>query len=440
MESNPVEIGVGTSVAKKSVTVQSKKKKTPPSPTFLLDSHLKRYRKNARKFHFDLINDAIVALAEPKGSSCQSIQKHISSQKKGIRHHVHSIKAIKKLNKALSTGVANRKLVQVKGCYKLATALSKNVAANNPAGKPATARGSLALANGVSGFALSNFISPAVVQYLGVRSLVRFGAACISHQLAIGREVNRRKLAIAGFGTKVKQLMGEQPESVPTRANVIEAKKLTATALRLIDDELDFHHKLGTKELRIGDECDECEDFDSSWKEHDLFLEERKKFLPDCFADCASLYLLPDCFYFPVISAYGREFYSRNPSEAMIKKALIKAGRLWESDATEEHAIFFYEGATCTSRTLGNSDNWDSADIREFHLRGADMLTKNLVRNMEDTAHELAGTFTTLPDAFRIAARKIFFRAPASRDCLWYTLKRADEIAFLDWQLKRRFY
>ena len=32
-------------------------------------------------------------------------------------------------------------------------------------------------------------------------------------------------------------------------------------------------------------------------------------------------------------------------------------------------------------------------------------------------------------DAFRIAARKICFEAPAARDCLWYTLQMADEIA-----------
>ena len=41
-----------------------------------------------------------------------------------------------------------------------------------------------------------------------------------------------------------------------------------------------------------------------------------------------------------------------------------------------------------------------------------------------DLAQKIGGI-----DAFRIAARKVFFRAPASRDCLWYTLTKADEFA-----------
>ena len=62
--------------------------------------------------------------------------------------------------------------------------------------------------------------------------------------------------------------------------------------------------------------------------------------------------------------------------------------------------------------------------FRKFNLPGAGHFTYEC---MEDTAHDLAGNETI--DAFRIAARKVYFRAPASRDCLWYTLEKADEFA-----------
>ena len=74
-------------------------------------------------------------------------------------------------------------------------------------------------------------------------------------------------------------------------------------------------------------------------------------------------------------------------------------------------------------------DNWDKLNyeqpFQKFHLSGADFFTYEC---MEDTAYDLALKNGGI-DAFRIAARKVFFRAPASRDCLWYTLTKADEFA-----------
>jgi len=46
---------------------------------------------------------------------------------------------------------------------------------------------------------------------------------------------------------------------------------------------------------------------------------------------------------------------------------------------------------------------------------------------MMETSEELASSSTGVPiDAFRIAARKLVYRDPCSRDCLWFTLAEAD--------------
>jgi SNF2 family DNA or RNA helicase len=126
-----MEMGIGISPAVKDVTVQSHKEETPPSPTLLpKKSLLVPAKKPTPKSYFDLIKDAIVALAEPKGSSRQAIKKHVSSKKKDLKNH--------QLNKAIATGITNRKLVQVKGCYKLSAALLSKALAKNPAPKTST--------------------------------------------------------------------------------------------------------------------------------------------------------------------------------------------------------------------------------------------------------------------------------------------------------------
>jgi hypothetical protein len=175
----------------------------------------------------------------------------------------------------------------------------------------------------------------------------------------------------------------------------------------LIDDEINFIHKLGTKELRLDN--DYCDDEENNWKEYDLFLDERKKFLLDYNR---SLYLLPDCFYIPP------EGEASTPSKEGLGKASKKAGWLW---GAEDLMGSVYEFGM-------DDEDWDRLDyekpFRKFNLPGAGHFTYEC---MEDTAHDLAGNETI--DAFRIAARKVYFRAPASRDCLWYTLEKADEFA-----------
>ena len=273
------------------------------------------------------------------------------------------------------------------------------------------------------GFALADFVVPKFVQYLGVRSLVRFGATCSSHQHVVSTEVERRKKCVIDIEKEVMQLMGTRvsgkkmeqinTDSAPTRENVMRAKELVDTAKSLIDDEINFHHKLGTKELRVDDDEEDYYFEDGyDWKEYDFFLEERKKFMYD-YSYLGSLYLLPDCFYVPPEGNPG------NPSKEVLEFASKKAGWIW---GAEDHMGSVYERAMW-------DDNWDKLNyeqpFQKFHLSGADFFTYEC---MEDTAYDLALKNGGI-DAFRIAARKVFFRAPASRDCLWYTLTKADEFA-----------
>ena len=76
--------------------------------------------------------------------------------------------------------------------------------------------------------------------------------------------------------------------------------------------------------------------------------------------------------------------------------------------------------------------NWDKLNyeqpFRKFHLSGAGFFTYEC---MEDTARMMAGRGTDEDkieiEAFRIAARKQVFNTPGARDCLWYTITKADE-------------
>lgn len=240
-----------------------------------------------------------------------------------------------------------------------------------------------------NGFALADFVAPAVAQFLGVRSLVRFGAVCKSHKVAVTKEVTRRKECIADIEDKVKQLMGSQPESVPTSENVIAARKLSDNAKRMIDDEINFHKKLCTRELDL--------DGYGPGREFDFFLNERKKFLAASGDTLGSLVILPDCFYFPP------DGESSNPSQEEIQNASKKASRLWGAESLMSIERYMWD------------DNWDKLNyeqpFRKFSLPGAGHFTYEC---MEETAMDLAHQGTI--DAFRIAARKVTFRAPDVSD------------------------
>ncbi len=268
---------------------------------------------------------------------------------------------------------------------------------------------------------ISGFIAAAVVQYLGVRSLVHFGATSKSNKAVVDEEVGRRKEEIVGIEKELKVLMGSDHgkggddllSSAPiTRSNMEKAMKLSNYALQLIDDEIDFQRKLGTQEMRWMNDWDG----DAEWTEHDVFLVERKKFLVEACKPFGSLVVLPECFYCPP------EGDSSKPSDEYIKKAHQKAGWIW---GAEDHMGSVYE--------WGMMDpNWDRLDyeqpFRKFTLSGAGFFTHEC---MEETAMDMAGRGAEdnrmKIEAFRIAARKLVFSRPGARDCLWYTLSKADE-------------
>ena len=86
------------------------------------------------------------------------------------------------------------------------------------------------------GFGLADFIAPACAQFLGVKSLCRFGATSMTNKAVVGKEVLRRKECTAVIENKVMQLLGTKrsgkrmeqinPDNVISRANFLEAKKL----------------------------------------------------------------------------------------------------------------------------------------------------------------------------------------------------------------------
>jgi hypothetical protein len=138
-----------------------------------------------------------------------------------------------------------------------------------------------------NGLALSDFIVYAVAPFLGVRSLVRFGATSKSHAVVVSKEVERRKACISAAEDEVKRLTmkgleRQSPPGVPTRQNIIMARKIVENVERLINDELPAAIIYGgglTPDNRSSD----------------FFRRERRKFWPGD----NTLYILPDIFYFP---------------------------------------------------------------------------------------------------------------------------------------------
>ena len=278
---------------------------------------------------------------------------------------------------------------------------------------------------------VSGFIATAVVQFLGVRSLVHFGATSKSNKAVVDEEVGRRKKEIAGIEKELKVLMGAdhgEPmrkedgdsycvddllSSIPiTHSNMEKAIKLSNYALQLIDDEIDFQRKLGTHDMRWENYWGQS----MEWTEHDVFLAERKKFVQKVRKPFGSLVMLPECFYCPP----GGD--SSKPSDEYIKKAHEKVD--WISLVDGDQMGIVYEEGTL-------DPNWHRLDyeqpFRKFHLAGA-----FFNGCIEETARNLAGRGTEddrmRTEAFRIAARKrVFTRPGLVRDSLWYTLSKMDE-------------
>ena len=80
-----------------------------------------------------------------------------------------------------------------------------------------------------------DFIVPAVMRYLGVRSLVSFGATCKSYRNAAYTEVARRKRCIASIEDEVTRILHD--ETMDDDDKFYEAETLVYNTVRLIDDE-----------------------------------------------------------------------------------------------------------------------------------------------------------------------------------------------------------
>ncbi|KAL3788152.1 hypothetical protein ACHAW5_006600 [Stephanodiscus triporus] len=262
------------------------------------------------------------------------------------------------------------------------------------------AEGSVSTAS--DGLARADFIAPEVVQFLGVRSLVRFGAACKYHALVVSKEVERRKKCIADIEDEVVRLMSATtPLGVPTRTSYSRAAAASAYAMSLIDDEVNIlQKKMGIKSY-YDIWCDWDPDY--RWRNSDVFLEERKRFVDyDTFYrehTVGPLHVLPRCFYFPP----RRELSS--PSPDSIQKASTLAWQVW-----------------------ANNEGWEDLYSDPDSDSDSDPDPESYYECVKCTAHALAcDAHNGMIDAFRIAARSLFYSEPTSRACLWSTLILADK-------------
>jgi hypothetical protein len=228
-------------------------------------------------------------------------------------------------------------------------------------------------------FNAADFIIPAVMEYLGIRSLVNFGSVCKTHRGLLSNEVERRKAYIATIEKEVLRLMrrnvpslsstsGDDDYEIHTRATIMEARTLSNEALRLIDDEINLS--------AMYDSQSALEHHVFIHGNNDFFINERKKFFHR-HSTVGSFYILPDAFYFPPVGE------AKPSSEAQI--------------------LFLMNDA---SRINGVSVHWDNVLIWEIESREY---------AIELIAHVIAvqSPYGTI-DAYRIAARKTLLEMPCS--------------------------
>jgi hypothetical protein len=218
-------------------------------------------------------------------------------------------------------------------------------------------------------------------------------------------EVERRRKQIVAVEVEVAKLIAPRPDNaVSTRMDIIEATNLVECTRRLIDDELEFHHKIGSGEIVIANDNDD-EDDEYDWTEFDPFFQDRMKFFPGS-ADCqvGSLYVLPMCFYCPpeVESRQHSYYYKHinicNPCREEVAKATEYAHEIWGAEEDLMQSVY-------NERDV----DWDRLNyeqpFRKFNLSGAERFK----RFVEEKAGELVWG---MADPFRIAAREVFFERP----------------------------
>lgn len=248
-----------------------------------------------------------------------------------------------------------------------------------------------------SSFVICDIIAPIVVEFLGVLSLVRFGATSKSHRVVVLNEVMRRRKVVALIEEDVSNLIGSRDEMMKSklirfnipRNDVRKAKALVYTAMRLIDDEIGIVENHPEMKRYC---CGSWEE-DYVWKDTDVFFLERRKFFPRIRSDdvIGPMYVFPDCFYFPTqgeISVVSQDDYR-------------KAGGLgrWLLDAIEDGIQANQDGDT--------SWVYDLVEVSAFRLANEGII-----------------------DAFRVAARSISHIVPSGApNPFWNVLELADEFS-----------
>ena len=276
---------------------------------------------------------------------------------------------------------------------------------------------------------VTNFISATVTQFLGVRSLLRLGATCKSHRAVIRKEIDRRRNCIAKIAVEVRRLMVFQKQSDeltdyikrnagdaaafrrvgyaglaidaddgvrdeeqvivsnPTRENVIAAKSLAFTGVRLIDDELFTIHcgcklwEMKSVFMKYSDaECWDRRNCGVPNMPNYGRMSRNHIFRKEMDTIIFSLNLLPDCFYFSDDGEFTRSMYRGAIREA------------------------------CTYVTM--------------------TFTASLARNVD---HNIMNSITGrrlaqhgLIDTFCVAVREYVFVMPELRDCFWSTITKAN--------------
>jgi hypothetical protein len=136
------------------------------------------------------------------------------------------------------------------------------------------------LNTGLNGFNLADFIAQEVAKYLGVRSLVRFGASCKYNFAVMTKEIYCRKKCVADIEDVVVGLMTVyHPFHIPTRIEYSLASAAATYAMNLIVDEVNILRTRLCTKSNVSNICRGLSLNKYKWKQSDVFLEERKKFL-----------------------------------------------------------------------------------------------------------------------------------------------------------------
>ena len=154
-------------------------------------------------------------------------------------------------------------------------------------------------------FEENSAVASHMVQYLGVRSLIRFATSRKAyHDLILLPEVSRRKAQFAQYEEKVNNLLPGTNRPIDNRENILEALSLYKSARDLVDSELAW--------------CDDLvwTEPDEQAKETVLVLMRRNPFfdqvrrlaeVTDYPPSHPAFYVLPKCFYLPPSRPPGQQ-------------------------------------------------------------------------------------------------------------------------------------